>query len=232
MITIPAAFIFLGATTVTAAVGSSFNLGFNTLPLVFQQMPLGQIVGFLFFFLLFLAAITSSLSMLQPAIALFEEGLGINRKASVTILGFITLIGSGLVLFFSFETKALDTLDMWAGTLCIYLLALYQIILYGWSLGPRRGMEELDCGAAIRVPRILGFMLKYVAPVYLLVIFAAFLYGEINKGQASMFAALASNKVVAISVGFLGLVTLFFLLIIRQSVRRWDMLDRAREGGR
>ena len=57
-----------------------------------HQMPAGQIMGFLFFFLLFLAAITSSLSMLQPAIALLEEGLGLQRKASVALLGFITAV--------------------------------------------------------------------------------------------------------------------------------------------
>jgi SNF family Na+-dependent transporter len=57
MITIPAAFIFLGA---AGAVGGTFTLGFNTLPLVFEHMPLGRWVGFLWFFLLFLAAITSS----------------------------------------------------------------------------------------------------------------------------------------------------------------------------
>ena len=44
-------------------------MGFMTLPNVFAKMSMGQFVGFLWFFLLFLAAVTSSLSMLQPAIA-------------------------------------------------------------------------------------------------------------------------------------------------------------------
>ncbi len=75
---------------------SLFQLGFVVLPNVFNQMPAGQLVGFLFFFLLFLAAVTSSLSMLQPAIALLEEGLGLQRKASVALLGFITAVGVGV----------------------------------------------------------------------------------------------------------------------------------------
>jgi len=53
--TIPAAFLFLGA---AGAVGGTFGLGFQTLPLVFDRMPLGQLFGFLWFFLLFIAAIT------------------------------------------------------------------------------------------------------------------------------------------------------------------------------
>ena len=61
----------------------TFGLGFNVLPMVFSNMAGGEIFGFLFFFLLFLAAVTSSLSMLQPGIAFLEESLNINRKQSV-----------------------------------------------------------------------------------------------------------------------------------------------------
>ena len=230
MITIPAAFIFLGL-AVTDSVGSAFGLGFLTLPMVFEQMPMGHTVGFLFFFLLFLAAVTSSLSMLQPAIALLEEGLGVNRKASVAMLGFITLIGALFVLYFSAGTVALDTFDTWVGTLCIYLLAMFQTILFGWALGSKRGMEELDRGAAIRVPRAVGFILKWVAPIYLLVIFIAFIVGEVNKGMESYFARVVSDPVVAMSVGFIVMVMVFFLLVIAQAVKRWQKLEAAAAGG-
>jgi neurotransmitter:Na+ symporter, NSS family len=222
LITIPAAFIFLGATAVTAAAGSSFNLGFKTLPMVFESMPLGHPVGFLFFFLLFLAAVTSSLSMLQPAIALLEEGLGINRRASVAILGFITLVGSCFTLYFSQGTKALGTLDAWVGTFFIYLPAIFQTVLFGWVLGVGRGMDELDRGAEIRVPRIVGWCLKYVAPIYLLTIFVAFMYSQIVTKQGGMFADAVKDPVVGISVGFIVVVTILFLLIIAQSVKRWE----------
>lgn len=224
MITIPAAFIFFGV-AVSDSVGSAFGLGFLTLPMVFEQMPLGHIVGFLFFFLLFLAAVTSSLSMLQPAIALLEEGLGVNRKTSVAILGFITLLGAMFVLYFSKGTAALDTFDNWVGTLCIYLLALFQVLLFGWALTPERGMAELDRGAEIRVPRIVGFVLKWVAPIYLLVIFGAFVAGEIGKGRDSYFAKMFYDPVVAMSVGFIVLVTVFFLFIIAQAVKRWRAVE-------
>ncbi len=224
LITIPAAFIFLGL-AVSESVGSTFGLGFLTLPMVFEQMPMGHAVGFLFFFLLFLAAVTSSLSMLQPAIALLEQGLGLNRKASVAMLGFVTLVGAMFVLYFSADTKALDTFDNWVGTLCIYLLALFQTLLFGWALTPRRGMAELDRGAAIRVPRAVGFMLKYVAPIYLLVIFIAFILGEVNKGQKSYFAKAFTDRVVGMSVGFIVLVAVFFFFIIAQAVKRWRKIE-------
>jgi SNF family Na+-dependent transporter len=226
MITIPAAFIFLGAATVTAAAGSSFDLGFQTLPMVFESMPLGYAVGFLFFFLLFLAAVTSSLSMLQPAIALLEEGLGLNRRASVAILGFVTLCGAMFTLYFSKDSAALDTLDTWVGTFFIYLLAMFQTILFGWVLGPDRGIDELRRGAEIHVPRLVGWNLRYVAPVYLFVVFAAFLYQQIVEKKGGMFRQIFEEPVVGASVGFILLVIVFFLLIIAQSVKRWHRAER------
>ena len=170
LILIPAAFLFLGPLD-EGTLGSTFQLGFMVLPEVFQAMPAGRWFGFIFFFLLFLAAVTSSLSMLQPAIAFLEEGLGIGRKASVSLLGFITLIGAAFVTFFSADLVALDALDFWVATFGIFVLATIQVILYGWVLGVDKGFEELDQGASVRVPRFVKYLIKYVSPVFLLVIF-------------------------------------------------------------
>lgn len=228
MIVIPAAFIFLGATTVTAAAGSSFDLGFKTLPMVFESMPLGYIVGFLFFFLLFLAAVTSSLSMLQPAIALLEEGLGVNRGTSVSILGFVTLSGACFVLYFSQGLAALGTFDFWVGTFGIFVLALVQAILFGWALGPKRGMAELDRGSELRVPRLVGFVLRWVAPIYLSVIFVAWIVSQVSKKREdNALIQIYDNPVVKLSLGFIVMVAAFLLLVIHQAVRRWDREERA-----
>ncbi len=226
LITIPAAFLFLGAVQVTAASGSSFNLGFMTLPMVFESMPMGRAMGFLFFFLLFLAAVTSSLSMLQPAIALLEEGLGLNRRASVALLGFITLMGTGFIFYFSKGTLALATFDFWVGTFFIFLLALFQTILFGWVLEIDRGMAELDSGAQIRVPRVVGYMLKYVSPVYLSVIFVAWLYKQITTKDGNMFHVVATKPIATMAVAFIGLVTLLFVFLIGQSVKRWELVEQ------
>jgi SNF family Na+-dependent transporter len=226
MITVPAAYMFLGAAAVTAAAGSSFNLGFMTLPMVFESMPLGHFAGFLFFFLLFLAAVTSSLSMLQPAIALLEEGLAINRRTSVAILGFVTMCGAMFTLYFSKDNQALGTLDTWVGTFFIYLLAMFQTILFGWVLGPKRGMDELRRGAEISVPGIVGWNLRYVAPVFLGIIFLAFLYQQIVTEKGGMFRQIVEDPVVGAAVGFIVLVMVFFLLIISQAVKRWERAEQ------
>lgn len=224
LITIPAAFVFLGAAVVEDP-PATFELGFVTLPNVFNHMVAGSFFGFLFFFLLFLAAVTSSLSMLQPAIALLEEGLGLRRRASVAVLSFITAVGSAFVVYFSRDLKALDTVDFWIGTFAIYLLATFQVILFGWVLGVERGFEELSRGAEIRVPRVFKFLIKYVSPVYLLIIFGFWCYEQFVR-EGDRLSDLRTNVVARMSVGFVVIVALLFLLLVAQSVKRWKLAEQ------
>lgn len=231
LIIVPAAFIFLGKEFFSKP-QDTFSLGFITLPNVFNQMPYGQMIGFLFFFLLFLAAVTSSLSMLQPAIALLEEGLGLRRKASVALLGFITAIGAALVVFFSKDLAALDTIDFWIGTFCIFVLATFQVILYGWVLGVDRGFEELSRGAEIRIPRFVKFIIKYVSPTYLLVIFGLWIHQQFftaseDPNVLTWPQKIQQSYVVQLTLGFIVVVIILFLLLIAQSVRRWRAAERA-----
>lgn len=223
MITIPAAFVFLGA---AGAVGGTFGLGFQTLPLVFELMPLGRWVGFLFFFLLFLAAITSSLSMLQPAIAFLEEGLGLDRKASVALLGFVTLVGNCLVIYFSGNTAAIDGMDFWVGTFCIYVLAMIQTVIFGWVLGTRAGVEELRRGAGIRIPGWFPFVIRYVSPTVLFAIMGFWLYQSFWKDLLRYWEPMGGK----VAMVFVGICFVFFLVLIRIALSRWEGEERAQGG--
>jgi len=167
--TLPAGVAFLGVAGV-AGMGT-FGLGFNALPMVFSRMPAGSLFGFLFFFLLFLAAATSSLSMLQPGIAYLEEAMDLGRRQSVALLGFITAVGCGFVVYFSRDVKALDTLDFWAGTFLIYVMATLQILLFSWVYGVDRGLEEAAKGAEFRIPSFFRIIMKFVCPLFLLSVF-------------------------------------------------------------
>ena len=215
MITLPAAFIFLGA---AAQEQGTFGLGFNALPNVFAVMPGGRFFGFLWFFMLFIAAITSSLSMLQPVIAFFEEGLGLKRHASATLLGLVSALGCGFVVYFSKGMLALDTFDFWIGTMLIFVLAMIQAIIYGWFFGIEKGHEELHRGAHIRVPWLVQIMLKYVTPTYLLAIFV----GTCYTSAGDYAATLAQGGVPLMSVLFILTILAFLLLLIHIAGRRWD----------
>src|SRR5262245_14587307 len=121
LITLTAAIVFLGEPLTRANTGGTFSTGFNTLPVVFAHMPLGAFFGALWFLMLFLAAITSSLSMLQPAQAFFEEALGLRRGPSTTVVSVIAFCGNLFVLYFSKGLVALDTIDFWVGTFMIFI---------------------------------------------------------------------------------------------------------------
>lgn len=231
MMIVPAAYIFIGPADLAGTGGSGLRIGFMALPEVFTNMPAGRWFGFLFFVLLFLAAVTSSLSMLQPAIAMMEEGLGIGRKASVSILGFVTAVGAGFVGYFSAGLGALDTFDFWVGNFALYVLATIMVLIFGWVLGIRKGREELERGAEISIPPVMYYIMKYVSPVYLIVVFGAWVYQSGLKppkpGEMSRIQAILKVEVVQWSLVFMGMVVLLFLMLAGASARRWNRLEQS-----
>jgi SNF family Na+-dependent transporter len=240
MITVPAAFVFLGAAGLAGQ--GTFGLGFQVLPLVFSKMPVGWLFGGMFFFLLFLAAITSSLSMLQPGIAFMEEGLGLNRKQAVALLGLLTSIGCLFVVYFSKDIKALDTLDFWVGTVCIFLMATAIILYFGWVMGIERGWQEAHKGAEIRIPGFFRIVMRYLSPLYLITIFALFVLFNVfgwNPGTGqfkpssyvSDLVGAHPNDVARLSVGFILVIITFFLVLIAQAGKRWNRRAAAQAAG-
>jgi len=221
LITLPAAFAFLGVAGV-AGMGT-FALGFQVLPLVFAKLPLGWFFGSVFFFLLFLAAITSSLSMLQPGIAFLEEALKIGRRQSVAILGFITAAGSAFVVYFSKDLKALDTLDFWVGTFLIFILATIQILVFSWGFGVDRGLAEADRGAAFPIPRFFAPVMKFLCPAFLITVFCLWVlvnvFGVTFGGRPAEFSGyvkdlfIAPDPVAWMSVGLVVAFALFVALL-------------------
>ncbi|MFN7563936.1 MAG: sodium:calcium symporter [Prosthecobacter sp.] len=234
LITVPAAVAFLGLASVAGQ--GTFGLGFTVLPLVFAKMPFGAFFGGAFFFMLFLAAITSSISMLQPGIAFLEEAMNVGRKVSVTILGLLTTFGTGFVVYFTADLKALDTLDFWVGTFLIFILATIQIIVFGWHWGIERGLKEAHSGASIRIPAFFGVIMKWLCPVFLLAIFAmtvltsifGFDLSSMSFGSASAYVmdliggtkegkAVGTNQAAQLSVVLVGVVAIFFGLLSARS---------------
>ncbi len=180
-IAIPAAFVFFGPVGIEEiANGGAFNLGFITMPMVFEKMPLTALLAFFWFFLLFLAGVTSSISMLQPGIAFLEDEFKLSRKKSVSILGIFSFIAAQPAIFF-LDKGVLDLMDFWAGTFAIVLFATGEVIIFGWIFGIDKGFEKLHHGADIRVPKIFKFIIKYVTPSYLLIILGVWMYQSSGK---------------------------------------------------
>lgn len=223
LITVPAAVAFIGVAGV-AGMGT-FGLGFNVLPLVFSEMPAGNFFGFLFFFLLFLAAVTSSLSMLQPGIAFMETAVNVNRPQSVAILGLITAMGTAFVVYFSKDLKALDTLDFWVGTFFIFILATVQITIFVWVYGINKGLDEANRGAIITIPNFFKPIMAILCPVFLLTIFAGFIIfnvlgysfgdepAQVSRYITDLFGE-EKNPVAIMSVLLILFLMIFFTLLV------------------
>ncbi len=219
---LPPAIMFLGASQVEGNLGL-FSLGFNVLPNVFEQMPFGQFFGFLFFFLLFLAAVTSSLSMLQPTIALLEEGLNLGRKRSIGIMFLFGAVGTMILYHFSKNLYALDTFDFWVGNFGLFVMAMFQAILICWVWGTDNMYEELTLGAKIRIPRMIGWGLKYVSIPYLLIIFLFWT----KKNAVSYWHEILSNPLAQLVIGYLFFTALFFCLVTYLAWRRWERVGKS-----
>jgi SNF family Na+-dependent transporter len=225
MITLTAAVVFLGLTATQAQMGGTFSTGFAALPVVFARMPLGDFFGAVWFFMLFLAAITSSLSMLQPTKAFFAEALGLSHKGATVLVAALCIGGNLFVLWFSKGLTALDTLDFWVGTFMIFVVAGTQIICFAWVFGVDKGLAEANRGAQKRIPHVFRFIIKYVSPVYLIVIFVGFCWFNLPPYIRSVLGDPATGTPPDRSVIYAWLVilgTIAMLMIVTAiGSRRW-----------
>ncbi|MCM8832820.1 MAG: sodium-dependent transporter [Candidatus Omnitrophica bacterium] len=167
-IVIPAAFVFFGPVGIREVANQgSFNLGFVTMPLILKSLPFGKIFEILWFFLLFLAGLTSSISLCQPAIAFLEDEFNLSKKKSVLIFGIVCFLLSHLsVLFLS--KGVVDELDFWGGTFALVVFATVETILFAWVFGMENAWEEMHSGSDITLPKFYKFIIKYITPLFLL----------------------------------------------------------------
>jgi len=177
-IAIPLAVAFFGlAGTKVIAQEGSFNLGFVSLPMIFQQLPLGRILGFMFFGLIFIAGITSSVAMTSPAIAFLEDEFKWRRSKAVNIVFAVLAACTVLVVVF-FKYGSQDEIDFWAGTFGLSVFATIEVIVFSWIFGIKKGWAEMHKGADLKVPRVFKFIIRFVTPVYLLVLLGVWFYQD------------------------------------------------------
>jgi SNF family Na+-dependent transporter len=218
-IVIPAAFIFFGPLEIqNIAQAGIFNLGFVTMPLVLGRIPLSAILGCCWFMLLFLAGITSSVSLAQPAIAFLEDEFDINRKKAVFIFAVVAFILCQPAIFF-LHRGVVDELDFWGGTFFLVVFATVETILFAWVFGMERAWEEIHHGADMRIPRIYKFIIKYITPSFLFIILGFWLYKE---GIPTILMKNVSweNKpyVLAVRLGLLFMFGLLCLLVKKAAI--------------
>ncbi len=196
-IVIPIAAGFLGLDWVMENAG--FGMAFQTMPYLFQQWGavFGAIAGVSWFGLLFFAGITSSLAMGTPWMGFMKDEFGWNKVKGAVSFGLIALaMGLPTVLFYQYGY--FDEYDYWAGTVSLVIFALLEIILFAWVFGIDRGWSELNRGADIHIPVIYKYIIKYVTPVLLLMVFIGALFTPEGNDWSGAITALMDGQLYSL----------------------------------
>ena len=161
--------------------GAGPGLVFITLPNVFQQMPGGYIFCILFFLLLAVAALTSSISILEVVVAYFVEELKLARRAAtimatsaITIMGIPCSLSMGMWSKAKFMDKTFfDWLDFIASNVLLPLGGLLIVAFVGWYLGREKTETEVTNEGELKAGYLPLFMFlaKFVAPVVIAIVF-------------------------------------------------------------
>lgn len=153
---------------------SGAGLVFITLPKIFSQIPFGNVVSVLFFILLFFAALTSGISILEVPTASFMENFKISRAKAATVLtlivGFFTIIASlsfsVLSEFKIFGKIFFDFLDVLSSNYLLPINTLILCLIVGWLMEDK--ISELFNNKFVKIIIKLG--LKFVIPIVLTLI--------------------------------------------------------------
>ncbi len=177
LIIVPAVFVFSGGNADALQTGPS--LMFVTLPKVFDSMAGGRIVGIVFFVLVALAAMTSSISLMETVVSIIMEKFHMKRiPACLITVGFCVALGMLSVLGYSawsgvkiLGKQFLDLFDFLSNNIMMPIVSLLTCILIGWVVKPKYIEEEvLVSEKKFSGRRLLYVMIRYVCPVCMIII--------------------------------------------------------------
>ncbi|MBQ1930211.1 MAG: sodium-dependent transporter [Bacteroidales bacterium] len=153
------------------------GLVFVTLPYIFNQLPFGSSLAVLFFFALFIAAITSSISMLEVIVAYLDEEFKLKRRTSIVLsliliatLGVFCSLSQGIMSDVKILGNSIfDLFDKSSANIMLPLGGMIAVIFVGWRMKKAEYADEITSGGLVKFSRttvgIFYFFIKYIAPV-------------------------------------------------------------------
>ena len=167
--------IFPALFSVGVEPGAGPSLVFVVLPTIFDQLPAGNLFGIAFYFLLAIAALTSTISLLEVVVSYFVDERGWKRSRAAWVLGSICMV---LAVPSALSQGASETLTnmvgggflnlqniVW-GNYSLSVGALLLCVFVGWKWGVPMARESLETGGfALPVPGLWSFLIKFVCPV-------------------------------------------------------------------
>lgn len=183
---IPAVYIFSGEEGLSS---QGAGLMFMTLPKVFQQMPGGNIIALLFFVLVFFAAITSSISVMEAIVSSLMDKFHLKRiPCCLIVIGICLLLGIpsslGNGLWANIKILGMDFLtffDYISNSILMPIVAFCTCILVGWVIKPKALTDEITKnGEKFGRKKLFNVMIKYIAPICLLFIFVTGILSQLG----------------------------------------------------
>ncbi|MGB1649263.1 MAG: sodium-dependent transporter [Cycloclasticus sp.] len=158
--------------------GSGPGLIFQTLPIAFGHMAYGSLFGTLFFVLLVFASWSSSISLIEPAVAWLVENKGMSRMRACIWAGLATwVVGIGTVLSFNLTADVtllgktfFDILDYLTANVMLPLGGLCIAVFAGWIMSKEASADELSFTKPV-LYRIWRFLIKFISPLAVIIVF-------------------------------------------------------------
>ena len=162
--------------------GQGPGLVFVTLPYVFSQLPFGSLIGFIFFFVLFIAAITSLISLMEVVVAFMIEVFKLSRRVALALLTLLILclgtlcslsqgVLSGVKIL---GNNIFDLFDKTSANILIPVGALLIVLFAGWKMKRADFIDEITSGGLHKINplylKVILFSVRYVAPIIITII--------------------------------------------------------------
>ena len=181
---VPAAFVAMGSGEAVAS-NAGPSLMFITLPSVFVDMQgMAAVIGFVFFLLVLFAALTSAISLTETLVSIVQDGVKCSRKkalgivvAFVVIAGAVINAGYNVASFIEplgAGTSLLDLADFFSNSVLMPIVALLTCIFVGWIIKPKAIIDEVRVSSKFSAAGAWTVMIKYIAPVLVIVILVAY----------------------------------------------------------
>ena len=177
---IPAVFAFSGGDR--SALNAGPGLMFMTLPKVFASMKFGGVIGTIFFMLVFFAALTSAISLMETIVSVFMDRFGWKRRFTgifvailALIMGIPSSLGFGPLGFISWNGMSiLDIMDFISNSVLMPIVAFFTCIFVGFIIRPKSIADEVkETDGTFRAEGMFNVMIKWIAPIFLIIILAS-----------------------------------------------------------
>ena len=177
---IPAVFAFSGGDR--SALNAGPGLMFMTLPKVFNSMKFGGVIGTIFFVLVFFAALTSAISLMETIVSIFRDKFGWSRKSAsifVTVLslglGIPASLGFGPLSFISWmNLSILDIMDFVSNSVLMPIVAFFTCVFIGFIIKPKTLADEVKAtDGSFKAEGMYTVIINWVAPIFLVLILAS-----------------------------------------------------------